>query len=176
MSRSLLASLGMFLITFSLAQTTDEEAMRQARLDAKPWFVKNIQIGDTQLPVSPVTVGVLCLSLLYLMVSWSGKPVFVRASHILLKDSSDATRDKMEEWKDSIGSDAVKFSKYAAKYSECPTKSKGGKLGKFNKGAMVPPFDRLCFDKNTPVQTTIGPLQTQFGWHLIFIEERELGE
>lgn len=164
------------LISISMALTTDEETIRQARLNAKPWFVKNISIGDAQLPVSPVTVCVLILSLLYLITSWSGKPVFVRASHILSKDPSDATRAKLEEWKTNIGSDAVKFAKYAAKYSDCPSKNSGGKLGKFNRGSMVPPFDRLCFDRNTPIHTTIGPLQTQFGWHLIFIEERELGE
>ena len=38
---------------------------------------------------------------------------------------------------------------------------------------MVPPFDKVVFDPNTKVKTVLGPVQTQFGWHLIYIEDRK---
>lgn len=49
-----------------------------------------------------------------------------------------------------------------------------GLLGTFPKGAMVPPFDKAVFNPDTPVGTAVGPVQTHFGYHLIFIHDRKL--
>ena len=38
----------------------------------------------------------------------------------------------------------------------------------------VPAFDKAIFTKENKVKEVIGPIQTNFGWHLIWIEEREL--
>lgn len=51
-----------------------------------------------------------------------------------------------------------------------------GLLGTFPKGSMVPPFDKVCFDPATPVGTTVGPVLTQFGYHLIYIHDRKIPE
>lgn len=152
----------------------DDEALRQARLAAKPWYTKNVQIGGTTLPVSYVTVVVVFLSVFYLFYNLSGDGCFCEASHILLQDQSDDTKKKMEGWKKKIGSDAALFAQYARENSTCPSKRNGGKLGKFPKHQMAPPFDRACFDPQSPVGATIGPIQTQFGWHLIYIHDRKI--
>ena len=39
---------------------------------------------------------------------------------------------------------------------------------------MVPAFDKVIFAKENNIGEVIGPIQTNFGWHLIWIEERNL--
>jgi peptidyl-prolyl cis-trans isomerase C len=40
-------------------------------------------------------------------------------------------------------------------------------------GAMVPPFDKAVFTPKNKVGEVLGPVQTQFGWHLILLVERD---
>jgi len=92
------------------------------------------------------------------------------ASHILLDKQQDA-----EKYKKEISNDLAKFAQYAQKYSTCPSGKNGsppGSLGNFKGGEMVPPFDRAVFDTDNKVDEVIGPIQTQYGWHLILIQER----
>mmetsp|Transcript_34785 Transcript_34785/g.39619 ORF Transcript_34785/g.39619 Transcript_34785/m.39619 type:complete len:93 (+) Transcript_34785:2-280(+) len=63
-----------------------------------------------------------------------------------------------------------KFSQAASKYSDCPSSSKGGSLGSFRPGQMVKEFDTVVF--NEPLNTIHGPIKTQFGYHLIYIQSR----
>lgn len=129
----------------------DEDTMKNARLLAKPWYVRNIQIGDRSLPVSPVTVAVLFLSIFYLILYWSGRQVYAEASHILLKDQSEDAKKKLETWKRKIGKDSVLFAKYAKDHSDCPSKQQGGSLGRFRQNDMAPSFDTVCFDPKSPL-------------------------
>lgn len=152
----------------------DREQLQRARVNAKPWFVKRMEFGGNQLPISPVSAVILLLSLFYMMYYWSGRPVYADASHILLMDHSDETRIRLEGWRQKIGSDLGVFMQYAHEHSECPSKQTGGRLGKFGRHDMAPPFDRVCFDPQSPLRTTIGPVHTQFGWHLIYIHDRQL--
>jgi parvulin-like peptidyl-prolyl isomerase len=142
------------------------------------WYLEKVSIGGIQLPFDYVTliVGVISIYVLYNGLFGGGgkSKASCTASHILIDKSDDATRDRMEAWKKSIGSDAEAFAKCAKENSTCPSKSKGGLLGTFPRGAMVPPFDKRCFDPSTPIQTTVGPVQTHFGYHLIYIHDRKL--
>jgi peptidyl-prolyl cis-trans isomerase C len=83
----------------------------------------------------------------------------VQCSHILVKDEATANK-LLEEIKG--GAD---FGDLAKQHSSCPSKSKGGDLGKFGKGQMVAPFEQAAFALE-PGQTS-GPVPTQFGVHLI---------
>eukprot|EP00540_Astrosyne_radiata_P023691 CAMPEP_0116826110 /NCGR_PEP_ID=MMETSP0418-20121206/2346_1 /TAXON_ID=1158023 /ORGANISM="Astrosyne radiata, Strain 13vi08-1A" /LENGTH=108 /DNA_ID=CAMNT_0004454707 /DNA_START=205 /DNA_END=531 /DNA_ORIENTATION=+ len=94
------------------------------------------------------------------------------ASHILLT-TKDAKKE-LEKAKKEIGNDAKKFAQYAEKHSKCPSAKQGGSLGRFRKGDMAPPFDKAVFDPSNPLNTTIGPVQTTFGHHLIYIQSRKL--
>ena len=92
------------------------------------------------------------------------------ASHILIKGGEEAA-DKLIEIKAEIDDSPVKFAKAAAQYSQCPSASKGGDLGEFGPGSMVKEFDAVVFN-NDPINTTIGPIKTSFGYHLIYVRER----
>ena len=63
-----------------------------------------------------------------------------------------------------------RFAREAGKYSECPSKSKGGSLGTFKPGQMVKEFNDAVF--NGPVGVIQGPVKTQFGYHLILVTDR----
>jgi peptidyl-prolyl cis-trans isomerase C len=62
------------------------------------------------------------------------------------------------------------FAALAKKHSTCPSGSKGGALGEFGPGQMVPEFDRVVFKE--AVGVVHGPIKTQFGYHLVEITRR----
>ena len=65
---------------------------------------------------------------------------------------------------------AKKFAELAKAHSDCPSKSKGGDLGEFTKGRMVPEFEKAAFA--LPLNTVSDPVKTQFGWHLIMTTQK----
>jgi peptidyl-prolyl cis-trans isomerase C len=95
--------------------------------------------------------------------------VKAEASHILIKGGAEAV-NKLEELKIEIGDNPAKFSAYAQQFSDCPSGKKGGSLGRFGPGAMVKEFDNIVFSE--AVGVVHGPIKTQFGQHLILINER----
>ncbi len=62
------------------------------------------------------------------------------------------------------------FADIAKEHSSCPSGSSGGDLGEFGPGMMVPEFDKVVF--SAPVNTVQGPVQTQFGYHLLEVTSR----
>ena len=64
------------------------------------------------------------------------------------------------------------FSGLASQFSTCPSKSRGGSLGSFSPGTMVKEFDDVVFNPDTKVGEILGPVQTQFGYHLIVVDKR----
>lgn len=87
------------------------------------------------------------------------------AKHILVD-----TEEKANAIKAEIESGAKTFEDAAKEYSSCPSKAKGGDLGKFGRGQMVAEFDEAAFTGE--LNTILGPVATQFGYHLIYIYER----
>jgi parvulin-like peptidyl-prolyl isomerase len=57
------------------------------------------------------------------------------------------------------------FAELAKKWSDCPSGKKGGDLGSFGRGQMVPAFETTAFA--LPVGGTSGVVETEFGYHLI---------
>ncbi len=92
----------------------------------------------------------------------------VKASHIL-EDSEEEAKKAAEE----IAAGKA-FSDAAREYSTCPSKEKGGDLGYFGKGQMAPEFERAAF--GAQAGETVGPVQTQFGYHLIRVEDKKQEE
>lgn len=63
-----------------------------------------------------------------------------------------------------------KFAEVAKANSACPSKEKGGDLGEFTRGQMVPEFDKVAF-ASEPFKVS-DPVKTQFGWHLIMVTKK----
>ena len=89
----------------------------------------------------------------------------VSAKHILV-DSEEEAKNIAEE----IKSDKITFEDAAKKYSKCPSKEQGGNLGAFERGRMVPEFEKAAFDLD--INTVSEPVKTQFGYHIIKVEEK----
>jgi peptidyl-prolyl cis-trans isomerase C len=89
----------------------------------------------------------------------------VRARHILV-ESKDKARDLFEKL--AHGSD---FEQLAKEHSKDPgSKDRGGELGFFTRGQMVPQFEEAAFKLKKGV---VGePFQSQFGWHIVRVDER----
>lgn len=95
---------------------------------------------------------------------FAGQPT-VSASHILV-DSEEKASDLMAK----IQSGEMKFEDAAAEYSSCPSSARGGSLGEFGRGQMVPEFDEACFTMQ--VGELRGPIKTQFGYHIIRLDAK----
>ncbi|MCA8972115.1 MAG: peptidylprolyl isomerase [Planctomycetes bacterium] len=57
------------------------------------------------------------------------------------------------------------FDKLAREFSDCPSKSQGGDLGEFDRGRMVPDFEKAVL--GAKVGEIVGPIETEFGYHII---------
>lgn len=86
------------------------------------------------------------------------------ARHILVD-----SKEQCEELKTQIENGAD-FADIAKEHSNCPSGQQGGDLGEFSPGQMVPEFDTVVF--NEEINTVHGPVQTQFGFHLLEITSR----
>ena len=86
------------------------------------------------------------------------------ARHILVD-----TEDQCNALKQQIA-DGADFADVAKEHSSCPSGRNGGDLGSFGQGQMVPEFDKVVF--NDAVGEVHGPIQTQFGFHLLEVQSR----
>jgi peptidyl-prolyl cis-trans isomerase C len=88
----------------------------------------------------------------------------MRARHILVKtqDEAKAIIKDLENGAD--------FAKLATEKSTGPSKSQGGDLGYFGEGRMVPAFE-AAVKKLKKGEFTKTPVQTQYGWHIIKLED-----
>lgn len=160
-----------FLLLNELFQTYASDAQeRTARELERPYLVRNLELFGIHFPFTPITVIIFLVSILILYRGFT-KQSTATASHILL-DAPDG-KEKMLKFKKEIGNDPDKFAQYAKKYSSCPSGKGGGSLGKFKLGSMVPSFDSAVFNPKNKVGVVLEPVQSQFGWHLILIKDRD---
>jgi peptidyl-prolyl cis-trans isomerase C len=89
----------------------------------------------------------------------------ISARHILLEteDEAKAVIAELETGKD--------FAELAKEKSTGPSAAQGGDLGFFTKGRMVPEFEAAAFTLQAG-EYAKQPVKTQFGWHVIKVEER----
>ena len=86
------------------------------------------------------------------------------ARHILVDSEAQCLdlKEKIEQGED--------FAELAKAHSNCPSGQGGGALGEFGPGMMVPEFDKVVF--SAPINQVQGPVQTQFGYHLLEVTSR----
>ena len=101
----------------------------------------------------------------------------IRASHILVSytDSEGTPKEKRTKWdaekvaKQLLakvkGKDLEAFAEVASKSSDCASAAKGGDLGFFARGMMVPRFEQIAF--GLKVGEISDVVETKFGYHII---------
>lgn len=105
------------------------------------------------------------------------QPEMVKASHILIKSEPNDTEAMKQRARDEAESvlaelDAgADFAELAKVHSVCPSSERGGDLGFFQRGQMVEPFADAAFAME--VGETGGPVETQFGYHIIKVTDRQ---
>lgn len=89
----------------------------------------------------------------------------ISARHILVNEKEEAV--------DLIAklNDGADFATLAQEFSTGPSGPKGGDLGYFGRGQMVPDFETAAFGLEIGTFTS-QPVQTQFGWHVIKLEDK----
>jgi parvulin-like peptidyl-prolyl isomerase len=96
----------------------------------------------------------------------------VHARHILVKTEDEAK--KIISQLKSLSGEKLKqkFIELAKKESTGPSGAKGGDLGYFSKGQMVPAFNDKVFSMKKG-EVTLKPVKTQFGYHVIYVEDKK---
>jgi peptidyl-prolyl cis-trans isomerase C len=89
----------------------------------------------------------------------------VKARHILVADEQTA-EDIISQLKGGVD-----FITLAKEKSTGPSGPNGGDLGYFGRGAMVPAFETAAFNLDIGKHSQ-APVQTQFGWHVILLEDK----
>ena len=89
----------------------------------------------------------------------------VRASHLLVQTEEEAKQLREEIL------NGKKFEDVAQEVSLCPSGANGGDLGFFGKGVMVKEFEDAAFSMN--IGDLSEPIQTQFGWHLLYLTDKK---
>jgi peptidyl-prolyl cis-trans isomerase C len=107
------------------------------------------------------------------------KPLAVRARHILItpKSTSLADHQAARAEAESVLAEirgGADFVELATNRSQGPTAARGGDLGYFGSGQMVPAFEQAAFALQPGEISEV--VQTQFGYHVIRVEDRRGGE
>jgi peptidyl-prolyl cis-trans isomerase D len=101
------------------------------------------------------------------------QPEEVKARHILVNAEDPKAEEKINALKTKITT--KNFAEIAKKETQDPSgKGNGGDLGWFAKGRMVPEFDAVAF--KLKVGEISAPVKTQFGWHLIYLEDKKAAQ
>ncbi len=105
--------------------------------------------------------------------SMYNKPEEVKARHILIQGNDAKALEKIKALKAKVTT--KNFSEIAKKETQDPTgKANGGDLGWFSSGRMVPEFEKVAFSMKEGQIS--DPVKTQFGYHLIFVEDKKAAE
>ena len=113
-----------------------------------------------------LVLGIVFIGNLKLGAKMTDNFTQVRAAHILVDTQKEAA-----DLKAKIVAGEMKFEDAAAQFSKCPSGARGGDLGYFGRGMMVKEFEVPSFEE--PVGTVTEPIQTQFGWHLIYVIDKK---
>ena len=101
----------------------------------------------------------------------ANKQQFVQGSTVKAKHILTDSEDKCADILTMIQNEEKTFEEAAKEFSSCPSKERGGDLGEFARGQMVKEFEDAAFDAE--IGHVVGPVKTQFGYHLIKVEDKK---
>jgi peptidyl-prolyl cis-trans isomerase D len=114
--------------------------------------------------------------IMFKLVDFRIIPDSVKARHILVEPNENLSYQDAYFFLDSIKQEieaGADFAEMARTHSDGPSSVKGGDLGWFTEGAMVPQFNDACFYGEVGDMPLVA---TEFGVHLIDIQEHSDGE
>lgn len=92
------------------------------------------------------------------------------ADDVATLEAEDLARRLLKELQEDEG----RFGVLAAEYSDCPSKSEQGSLGRLSRGQTVPEFERQVFRCQPGLLAQ--PVRSRYGFHLVFVDERKDGK
>lgn len=98
------------------------------------------------------------------------KAQFVKGATVNAKHILTDSEEKCAAILESIVNGEKTFEEAAKESSTCPSGTQGGDLGEFGKGQMVKEFEDAAFQAEPG--HVVGPVKTQFGYHLIKVEKK----
>ena len=106
----------------------------------------------------------------HILIAFKGSPAAQAGKPELTEEQAKA---KAEELRKQIVAGTVKFEDAAKKESDdVASGTQGGELGEFNRGQMVPEFEKAAFEAKVGEITPV--VRTQFGYHIIKVDEHGL--
>lgn len=106
-------------------------------------------------------------------------PCVHSVSHILLMAPEEAviradTAAKARDLIAQLDGDVSRFADFARRYSDCPSREAGGRMGRLYPGKFVPELER-ALERLTPGEIAPTPIESRFGYHVVYLEAREGG-
>ncbi|HUP61580.1 MAG TPA: peptidylprolyl isomerase [Thermoanaerobaculia bacterium] len=106
----------------------------------------------------------------HILIAFKGSPAAQEGKPELTEEQAKA---KAEELRNSIVGGGAKFEDVAKKESDdAGSGANGGDLGSFNRGQMVPEFEKAAFEAKVGEVTPV--VRTQFGYHVIRVDAHDV--
>jgi len=184
--KMVVANKGKFLDDLVLQELLSQEAKKEG-MDKDPEILKSIERIKTKLLAKKLledkVVGATTVTDEEVKKYYDEhkaefmEPEQIQASHILVrvKDFANEAEDKAAKEK-AEGllkkiQDGADFATVAQESSDCPSNAKGGDLGFFSKGQMVPEFEKAAFELKKGEMS--GVVKTKFGYHIIKVTDKK---
>jgi peptidyl-prolyl cis-trans isomerase SurA len=152
---------------------TESELKKRYRKQTKEKMMTDRLIGSKLSRVSVSTREVKDFYETY-KDSIPDQPEAVKLSHILLEigpssETLDSLKSRAERIRE-LAQSGEDFARLASAYSDDPSGERGGDLGFFKKGDMIPKFEEVAFALDPGELSQV--VETQFGYHIIKVEEK----
>jgi peptidyl-prolyl cis-trans isomerase C len=151
---------------------------KELNIDSTEEYRENVKQAEkdilTQLTINKLLLEVTVTDEDALDYYNNNKNVFTQQPTVTAKHILVDSKELCDKIKSEIDSNEITFEEAAVKYSTCPSKEQGGNLGAFGRGMMVPEFEEAAF--NLEIGVVSDSVQTQFGYHLIKVEEKNEGK
>jgi parvulin-like peptidyl-prolyl isomerase len=101
----------------------------------------------------------------HILVQWQGARDSERPGEKPITRSREEARQRAETALERISAPGADFAVLAGEFSDCPTAPRGGDLGRFGRGGVMPPIEEAAF--GLEVGEISGIIETEFGYHIV---------
>jgi peptidyl-prolyl cis-trans isomerase D len=141
---------------------------------ARPWFAKTIDVSNAAVDAfaekhkDELAAGWESAKKQFLPECRRASHILVKAEHTASDEERAAARKRIEDARERVVKKNEKFDDVAREVSDDTSARDGGRLGCFQKGRMVKPFEDAVFSMKPGEVSTV--VETEYGFHVIFLE------